>query len=94
MAASFSAITAKHLGQYHGAGVFTGFGLRFRHFAQRYRLPFTLVLGRSRLPVRGMFFGMVSHNVLTTIPTSTTPATVTNASQNASTTKHPLVVLL
>ncbi|MFM8577240.1 MAG: hypothetical protein ACKOCN_00310, partial [Planctomycetaceae bacterium] len=55
---SYSVIAVRHLRQYHGAECFTGFGLRFRHFAQRYRLPFTLVLGRSRLPVRGMFFGM------------------------------------
>jgi hypothetical protein len=52
-AASFS---ARHRGQYHGAGVFTGRGLRFRHFAHRYRLPFTAVLGLSRFPVRGMLF--------------------------------------
>ena len=56
--ASFSAIAARHRGQYHGAGVFTGLGLRFRHFAQRYLLPFTAVLGLSRLPVRGMFLGI------------------------------------
>jgi len=52
-AASFS---ARHRGQYHGAGFFTGLGLRFRHLAQRYRLPFTAVFGRSRLPVLGMLF--------------------------------------
>jgi len=43
-AASFS---AKHRGQYHGAGVFTGLGLRFRHLAQRYLLPFTAVLMKT-----------------------------------------------
>ncbi len=53
-------MAARHRGQYHGAGVFTGFGLRFRHLAQRYRLPFTAALGRCRLPVLGMFLGMDS----------------------------------
>jgi len=56
--AFFSAIAARQRGQYQGAGVFTGLGLRFLHLAQRYRLPFTAVLGLSRLPVRGMFFGI------------------------------------
>jgi hypothetical protein len=60
MAASRSAISARHRGQYHGAGCFTGLGLRFRHLAQRYRLPFTAVLGRSLLPVRGMLFMSVA----------------------------------
>jgi hypothetical protein len=55
-AASSSAISAKHFGQYQGAGCFTGFGLRFRHFAQRYLLPLTVVLGLCCLPLRGMFF--------------------------------------
>ena len=55
-AASLSAIAARHRGQYHGAGVLTGLGLRFRHFAQRYLLPFTAVLGLSLFPVRGMLF--------------------------------------
>lgn len=57
-AAARSASSARHFGQYHGAGTFTGFGLRFRHMAHRYRLPFTAVLGLNLLPVRGMFFGM------------------------------------
>ena len=57
-------MAATHRGQYHGAGVFTGFGLRFRHLAQRYRLPFTAVLGRCRLPVFGMFLGTVFSGYL------------------------------
>ena len=56
-AASFA---AAHFGQYHGAGVFTGRGLRLWHVAQRYRLPLIAVLGRYRFPVRGMFFMIVS----------------------------------
>ena len=28
-------LSFKQFGQYHGAGVFTGFGLRLRHLAQR-----------------------------------------------------------
>jgi hypothetical protein len=55
-----SAFTAsfflRHAGQYHGAGVFTGFGLRLRHLAQWYRLPFTAVLGRAFFPLFGKFF--------------------------------------
>jgi hypothetical protein len=49
-----------HRGQYQGAGVFTGLGLRLRHLAQRYLLPFTAVLGRYRLPVFGMLFMWLS----------------------------------
>jgi hypothetical protein len=44
------------VGQYHGAGVFTGFGLLFLHMAQRKRLPFIAVFGRFCLPVLSMFF--------------------------------------
>lgn len=91
-AACVSAITTIHLGQYHGAGVFTGFGLRFRHFAQWYRLPFTAVLGRSRLPVRGMFLGMLSSGYLTSTAATAIPASP--ITQNPSTTKHPRVVRL
>jgi hypothetical protein len=86
-------MAARHRGQYHGAGVFTGLGLRFRHLAQRYRLPFTAVFGRSRLPVRGMFLGMLVSGYLTNTAASVPPAT-TNAAQNPSTTKHPRVVRL
>jgi len=38
-------------GQYHGAGVFTGLGLRLRQTVQRKRFPLTAVLGRFCLPV-------------------------------------------
>lgn len=86
-------MAARHRGQYHGAGVFTGLGLRFRHLAQRYRLPFTAVLGRSRLPVRGMFLGIglglyLTNTAATEIPANAKPP------QNATTTKHPCVVRL
>jgi hypothetical protein len=53
--ASFS---FKQFGQYHGAGVLTGFGLRFRHLAQRKRLPFTAVFGRAFFPLLKMFFAI------------------------------------
>jgi hypothetical protein len=46
----------RHSGQYQGAAVFTGFGLRFRHLAQRKRLPLTAVFGRAFFPVLGKFF--------------------------------------
>ncbi len=46
----------RHAGQYHGASVFTGRGLRLRHLAQWNRLPFTAVFGRDFFPVLGMFF--------------------------------------
>ncbi len=62
-AVGVSAIKARHLGQYHGAGVFTGRGLRFRHFAQRYRLPLTAVFGLSLLPVRGILLGIGSRRL-------------------------------
>jgi len=52
-AASFA---AAHVGQYHGAGAFTGRGLRLWQVAQRYRLPLIAVLGRRCLPDLGMFF--------------------------------------
>ena len=42
-------------GQYHGAGVVTGFGLRLRHTAQRYRLPRTAVFVRTCFPLRSLF---------------------------------------
>jgi hypothetical protein len=75
--ASFVDANFKQFGQYHGAGVFTGFGLRLRHWAQRKRLPFTAVFGRNRFPVLGKFFfietsahilahGMVFDNQLRT----------------------------
>lgn len=89
-AASFS---GRHRGQYQGAGVFTGLGLRFRHFAHRYRLPFTAVFGRSRLPVLGMFFGTGSPRYLTSTVAMANPAK-TNAAQKPSTTKPPRVVRL
>jgi hypothetical protein len=54
----FAACSLRHLGQYHGAGVLTGFGLRLRHVAQRYRLPFTAVFGRFCFPELGMFRGI------------------------------------
>ena len=47
-------------GQYQGAGVFTGLGLRLRHLAQRKRLPFTAVFGRAFFPVLGKFFDIAS----------------------------------
>jgi hypothetical protein len=47
-----------HFGQYQGAGVFTGFGLRFRHLAQWNRLPFTAVFGRVFFPLLGKFFAI------------------------------------
>ena len=53
--ASFS---LRQFGQYQGAGVFTGFGLRLRHLAQRKRLPFTAVFGRTFFPVLGKFFAI------------------------------------
>jgi hypothetical protein len=48
-----ASISLTHFGQYHGAGVFTGFGLRLLHLAQRNRLPFTAVFGRVFLPLLG-----------------------------------------
>jgi hypothetical protein len=45
-------------GQYHGAGVFTGFGLRLWHLAQWKRLPLTAVFGRACLPVLSAFSAM------------------------------------
>src|SRR4051794_26769759 len=45
----------RQFGQYQGAGVFTGFGLRFRHLAQRNRFSLKAVFGRTFLPVLGMF---------------------------------------
>ena len=93
MAASRSAISARHRGQYHGAGCFTGLGLRFRHLAQRYRLPFTAVFGRSLLPVRGMFFG-IGNSDYQTIPAAKTTPAANSVPQNPSTTKQPRVVRL
>jgi hypothetical protein len=86
-------MTARHRGQYHGAGFFTGLGLRFRHFAQRYLLPFTAVLGLTLLPVRGMFLGIASPGYLTN-EAAIAIAAATNALQNPNTTKHPRVVRL
>jgi hypothetical protein len=54
----------RHFGQYQGAGVFTGFGLRLRHFAQRYRLPLTAVFGRVFLPVFGILFDIGTPSAL------------------------------
>jgi hypothetical protein len=45
----------RHFGQYQGAGVLIGFGLRLR-LAQRKRLPLTVVFGRTFFPVLGKFF--------------------------------------
>ena len=78
---------------YHGAGIFTGLGLRLRHLAQRYLLPFAAVLGLSLLPVRGMFLGIASPGYLTNEAAIAIPA-ATNANQTPSNTKHPRVVLL
>jgi hypothetical protein len=50
----------KQFGQYQGAGVFTDFGLRLRHLAQRKRLPFTAVFGRTFFPVLGKFFAIAT----------------------------------
>src|SRR5258708_239794 len=44
--------------QYQGAGVFTGFGLRLRHLAQRKRLPLTAAFGGAWFPVLGKFFAI------------------------------------
>ncbi len=41
-----SSFSAAHRGQYHGAGIFTGRGLRLWQVAQRYRLPLIAVFGR------------------------------------------------
>jgi hypothetical protein len=46
----------RHSGQYQGAGLLTGLGLRFRHLAQRYRLPFTAVFGLALFLLSGKFF--------------------------------------
>jgi hypothetical protein len=51
-----------HFGQYQGAAVFTGLGLRLWHNAQRYRLPFTAVLGRFCLPLLGKLFTMATSH--------------------------------
>src|SRR5438093_117012 len=51
-------------GQYHGAGVLTGLGLRRRHRAQRKRLPLTAVFGRNFLPVLRMFFAIGLSGIL------------------------------
>jgi hypothetical protein len=56
--APVSAVDLRQFGQYHGAGVLTGFGLRLRHLAQRKRLPFTAVFGRNFFPVLGKFFAI------------------------------------
>lgn len=55
-AAKAACFAARHRGQYHGAGVFTGRGLRLWQVAQRYRLPLNAVFGRCCFPVRGMLF--------------------------------------
>jgi hypothetical protein len=48
----------KQFWQHQGAGVFTGFGLRLRHLAQMYRLPFTAVFGRAFFPLLKMFLAI------------------------------------
>jgi hypothetical protein len=48
--------------QYQGAGVFTGFGLRLRHLAQRKRLPFTAVFGRAFFPLLKMFLAIATSS--------------------------------
>ena len=55
-----ASLSFKQFGQYHGAGVLTGFGLRFRHLAQWKRLPFTAVFGRACFPVLKMFFAIAT----------------------------------
>lgn len=65
-----ASISLRQAGQYQGAGIFTGLGLRLRHLAQRNRLPFTAVLGRAFFPVLGMFFDIgysVAHQRLTVL---------------------------
>jgi hypothetical protein len=51
----YPSTTFKQLGQYHGAGNLTGFGLRLWHLAQRKRLPFTAVFGRAFFPLLRIF---------------------------------------
>jgi hypothetical protein len=65
----------KQLGQYHGAKALTGFGLRFRHLAQRSRLPFTAVFGRTFFPVLRMIFpiGASSHYIIAVVGSSKPP---------------------
>jgi hypothetical protein len=46
-----SSARLRHRGQYQGAGVLTGLGLRLRHLAHKKRLPFTAVFGRFCFPV-------------------------------------------
>src|SRR5262249_10584511 len=53
-----ASIWFRQFGQYQGAGLVTGFGLLLRHLAQRKRLPFTVVLGRTLLPVLRMCFAI------------------------------------
>ncbi len=48
------------LGQYHGAGVLTGFGLLRWHMAQRKRLPLMADFGRIFLPVLRTFSAMTA----------------------------------
>jgi hypothetical protein len=55
-----ASISFRQFGQYHGAGVRTRLGLRLRHLAHRYRLPFTAVFGRSFFPVLGKFLTIAS----------------------------------
>ena len=57
-----SSLALTHLGQNQGAGVFTGLGLRRRHFAHKKRLPFTAVFGRNCFPLRGKFFVIETSN--------------------------------
>jgi hypothetical protein len=56
-------LNLRQFGQYHGAGVVTGIGLRFLRFAHRYRLPLLAVLGRTRLPVLSRF-SPIEHSYL------------------------------
>jgi hypothetical protein len=58
----------RQFGQYQGAGAFTGFGLLLRHLAQRKRLPFTAVFGRTFFPVLGKFFAIATSSLLVSEP--------------------------
>ena len=91
-----ASLSARHRGQYRGAGFLTGFGLRFRHVAQRYLLPLTAVFGRSLLPVRGVLFmagGPLTHYSGIAATKATSPADTPMPSTTKST-RHPRVVLL
>jgi hypothetical protein len=59
-----ASVSLRQFGQYQGAGAFTGFGLLLRHLAQRKRLPFTAVFGRTFFPVLGKFFAIATSSLL------------------------------